>query len=383
MTMATAGLQLDDPVTASILKVSEDGLAGFHERPFAEVAARTGIDEGTVIARVRGLLEAGVIRRVRLTLNTANLAEGALIAWKVPPDQLQAAFDTLFRDDPFSGHVVIRSTDGALPGAEYRLWTTLKVPQGYSLARHVALMGERIGAEAWRAMPAKCLFTLGVGHIRRRTTEPGARADAPAEPMFPRLTRLTAREWTVLGLVKAPLAPDEVTTEPWAARAAAAGFSRVAFLNEVEALAAKGLFGRFSTFLEHVKPLATGERVTRYNALFHWAVPPGQELAAGAEVGRHDIITHGYWREAGPEFGNVNVMAVAHGTDKDVLLAHKAAIDAHLADAGVHATYTTQFWGGRSEIKPSEVMPAAYAAWCQEQGIDPAAMKEEEGHGLP
>ena len=37
-----------------------------------------------------------------------------------------------------------------------------------------------------------------------------------------------------------------------------------------------------------------------------------------------------YWREAGPEFRNVNIMAVAHGTEKDLLLEHKRAIDRHL-----------------------------------------------------
>ena len=41
------------------------------------------------------------------------------------------------------------------------------------------------------------------------------------------------------------------------------------------------MIGRFSTFLEHVKPLKSGEQVTRYNALFHWAVPEGREIDAG------------------------------------------------------------------------------------------------------
>ena len=27
-------------------------------------------------------------------------------------------------------------TDGATPGSSYRLWTTLKVPQGYALEKH-------------------------------------------------------------------------------------------------------------------------------------------------------------------------------------------------------------------------------------------------------
>jgi hypothetical protein len=142
-------------------------------------------------------------------------------------------------------------------------------------------------------------------------------------------------------------------------------------------LAERRLIGRFSTFLEHNKPLADGERVTRYNALFHWAVPPGLQLEAGAEVGRHHIMTHAYWREAGPEFNDVNVMGVAHALDKDLLLAHKRAIDEHLADAGIGISYTNVFWGGRSEIKPSEISPVLYERWCREQGIDPDSMREE------
>jgi hypothetical protein len=39
--------------------------------------------------------------------------------------------------------------------------------------------------------------------------------------------------------------------------------------------------------------------------------------------------------------------------------------------------YTNVFWGGRSEIKPSEILPSAYAEWCGQQGIDPAAMRDE------
>jgi hypothetical protein len=154
-----------------------------------------------------------------------------------------------------------------------------------------------------------------------------------------------------------------------------AGGDRAGGLARARGLEAKGLVGRFSTFLEHVKPLADGARVTRYNALFHWAVPPGREIEAGREIGRHQILTHAYWREAGPEFGNVNLMGVTHGLEKDAVLAHKAAIDAHLAALAIPVGYTNVFWGGRSEIKPSEVVPAAYARWCEARGIDPAAMR--------
>jgi len=71
-------------------------------------------------------------------------------------------------------------------------------------------------------------------------------------------------------------------------------------------------------------------------------------------------MTHCYWREGGPRFGGVNIMGVVHGTEKDRVLEHKAAIDAHLADVGIPMEYTNVFWGGRSEIKPSEISPKVY-----------------------
>ncbi|HEY5340533.1 MAG TPA: hypothetical protein VIK27_05865, partial [Candidatus Aquilonibacter sp.] len=94
------------------------------------------------------------------------------------------------------------------------------------------------------------------------------------------------------------------------------------------------------------------------------------------EVGRHFVITHAYWREGGPEFKNVNVMAVAHGMEKERVLEHKAAIDEHLREAGIGFSYTNVFWGGRSEIKPSEISPQAYREFCARYGIDPETMRE-------
>lgn len=377
MTQQLAGppVSLDDPVNRAILAVSEDRLQGFQRRPFQEIAARSGVSVGVVLERIRAMLEAGTIRRVRQTLLATSLAQGALAAWNVPPERLQEAFDFMVHDDPFSGHVVIRSTDEATKGSQYRLWTTIKAPQGYSIEKHAAYIVEQVGAVAWRLMPAKCLFALGVGHTRRRETEPGARSDEPGRVIDTRIVELTPEQWDVLVALKREFTPHEITEEPWAGRADEAGIPLERFCGIATELNRLGVIGRFSTFLEHVKELATGERVTRYNALFHWAVPTGREIDAGREVGRHDIITHAYWREGGPEFANVNIMAVAHGMEKERVLAHKAAIDAHLAEAGIDVSYTNVFWGGRSEIKPSEIAPQAYREWCASRGIDERRMR--------
>ncbi len=353
----------NDPINAQILAISEDKIQGFVREPFEEIARLSQVPLRQVHERIRAMLEAGTIRRVRQTLVAPNLADGALVAWKVAEEKLGAAFDFMFQEDPFSGHVVVRSTDQQTKGSEYRLWTTLKVPVGTSMDEHCEVLIKHTGCEKYKLMPAKGIFALGVGHVRRKTIEPGDKIQKPAQMMSIQNISLTDLDWKVLLALKREFEVAEIGSHPWVARAAEAGVSVEEFFATAESLQQRKVIGRFSTFLEHVKPSQTGVRVTRFNALFHWAVPAGREVEAGGEVGRHEVLTHCYWREGGADFNNVNIMSVAHGTEKDRVLQHKAAIDAHLQACGIPVVYTNVFWGGRSEIKPSEISPLIHKEW--------------------
>jgi DNA-binding Lrp family transcriptional regulator len=362
-TLSPIPTEHDDPINTRILEVSEDLVEGFQRYPFQHIAEKSGVPLETVLERIRAMVEAGVIRRVRQTLLATKLAHGALCAWKVDPNKLDATFDFMFREDPFSGHVVTRSTDREISGSDYKLWTTLKVPQGESLEEHAEVLRRLTGAHEFVLMPSNGIFALGVGHVRRKSMEPGAKSDEPAVMTTTNPVELDADEWEVLLAIKEELTPDEICEDPWGPRADAIGFDRERFYQIAETLDRKKAIGRFSTFLEHVKPSQSGQRVTRFNALFHWKVPEGMQPQAGAEVGRHTIMTHCYWREGGPRFGGVNIMGVVHGTEREKVLEHKAAIDAHLASVGIPLLYTNVFWGGRSEIKPSEISPKVYRAF--------------------
>ena len=219
-------------------------------------------------------------------------------------------------------------------------------------------------------MPAKGIFALGVGHVRRKTIEPGTRADEPAKMIVVQPAELTDKEWIVLTALKREFAPEEIHESPWDARAKEAGVSLEEFCRSR---------GRPDETQNHWTVLhfsrarqAVGRR--RAGDAFQRALPlggaAGTRNGGGGEVGRHEILTHCYWREAGPEFRNVNIMAVAHGTDKALLLEHKAAIDRHLAACGIPVSYTNVFWGGRSEIKPSEISPQIYRQWLAEMGAE-------------
>jgi len=375
--MSTAiAISHSDEINARILAVSEDRIAGFVRDPMREIARKCELPVEVVMERICAMLRAGTIRRVRQTLMATDLAPGALVAWEVPAEKIDAAFEDMFQNDPFSGHVVLRSTEAATPGSQYKLWTTLKVPHGFSMRKHADYLLERVGGKHYRLMPARGIFALGVGHTRRKLMEPGAKSEVPAEMHAVREVKLSDLEWRVLMALKRELTPEEIAENLWEPRAKEADLPLKVFFEIAESLDERRVIGRFSTFLEHVKPSQTGERVTRFNALFHWAVPQGRELEAGREIGRHHILTHCYWREGGPEFNHVNIMAVAHGMERDLVRAHKAAIDAHLRAIEMPVSYTNVFWGGRSEIKPSEIAPAEYAGWCRRNGLDPEKMRE-------
>ena len=86
-----------DPINSQILAVSEDKIQGFVREPFVDIAEKSGLPLETVLDRIKTMLAAGTIRRVRQTLVASNLAEGALVAWTVPEDRLNGAFDFMFK----------------------------------------------------------------------------------------------------------------------------------------------------------------------------------------------------------------------------------------------------------------------------------------------
>ena len=62
-------------------------------RPFAEIAARLGVNEAEVIARLERLSEAGAVSRVGPVLRPRRMGASTLAAMAVPPGQLQQVAD--------------------------------------------------------------------------------------------------------------------------------------------------------------------------------------------------------------------------------------------------------------------------------------------------
>lgn len=359
-----------DGINRRILAVAEDRINGFRARPFLAIAEACDLPEALVIERLRAMLASGTIRRVRQTLLSTSLADGALIAWKLPESRLEAAYARLRDDDPFTGHVVLRESESPdAPGSDYRLWTTLKVPAGYgTVESHCRLLAELIGAEDFAPLPVVGMFALGVGHVRRAGLKPGDKLDEPPIMQRPARPQLSRQEWQVLLALKESLEPDEFVSEPWIGRAQAIGMEPEAFIRTAEELDRRRVIGRFATFLDHTDKRNRHAGGTGASGLFHWAVPEGFEERAGAECGRHICMTHCYWRSGGERFGGAQIMGVVHSRSREGVLEHKAAIDAHLAACGIPVLHTAVFWSLRAEIRPSEIDPRIYTRWLAAHG---------------
>ncbi len=357
-------IDLSDERNRRILSVAEDQLTGFHRHPFALIAERTGLSEEFVLARLRAMLAAGMLRRIRQTLLSTSLAEGALVAWQLPEEKLESAYAWLRDNDPFSGHIVLRHCEDAqAPGADYRLWTTLKVPIGIgTMKEHCALLMDIIGATDVVPLPVVGMFALAVGHVRRAGLKPGDKLPDLPHMQAPAQPTLDEQEWNVLLSLKESLLPEELCHDPWARRAAELGLSTEEFCARAQALDAKRVIGRFACFLDH-QGRSSRHTGTGASGLFHWTVPEGCEERAGALCGQHICMTHCYWRSGGEAFGGAQIMGVVHSTSRERVLEHKVAIDAYLAEKNVPVLHTAVFWSDRSEVRPSELHPQIYREW--------------------
>ena len=151
-----------------------------------------------------------------------QFGKGALVAWEVDQDKLDAAFDYMFQEDPFSGHVVTRSTDVASPGSTYKLWTTLKVPQGYSLEKHCEVLKE--GGRKSVSVDAGQAVCLGCGACAA-DMEPGARSRGAGGGDGCGGGGIDRSRMAHYGGVKREFEPEELVEDLWVARAEEAGVS--------------------------------------------------------------------------------------------------------------------------------------------------------------
>ncbi len=357
---------IDDACNRRLLAVAEDQLTGFYTHPFDELARRCNMSAEQVVSRVNDMLRSGVIRSIRQTLPATQLTPSCLTAWLVPQHSLHAAFDWLVKNDPFTGHVVLREPENeSHPSAPFRLWTTLRLPvdSPNGVQEHCRLLARHIDAHYFVCMPVVGMFRLSVGHMRRAGLPPGTLDDALPRMHKPILPRLSPQQQLVLDSLRAPLSREDINRSPWEPRAAALGMSLQDFSRLAEQLVRKGVLGRFAVILNHRDPVARQAAGVAEAALLMWAVPPGMEEQTGSICARHVCVTHCYFRSGSAPIGGAQIMGMVHGASREAVRAHKAAIDSALSSAHIPLLHSQMLWTQRACVRPSEQNSSLYRDW--------------------
>lgn len=87
--MATPAQSATDALDRRLIAVIQDGLP-LKPRPYAEVGRALGVDEQTVIDRLRGFLDTGLIKRLGVVVRHHELGytANAMVVWDVADDEI-------------------------------------------------------------------------------------------------------------------------------------------------------------------------------------------------------------------------------------------------------------------------------------------------------
>ncbi|MFO8075818.1 MAG: AsnC family transcriptional regulator [Actinomycetota bacterium] len=303
-------------------------------RPYADLGARLGLDEGDVLERVRRLREDRVIRQVSAIFDTAALGYGStLVATAVAPERLEAAAEVV------SGHPGV--SHNYERDHRFNLWWTLAVPPGQDLRAHVGALHRLAGASSTRVLPSLRRYKLGVrlqtdAQTGGRPTRQAAPADTASAPTGRDAAKPPAGPPRG-GDGARPLSDEEVAAvvalqedlpcepTPFATLATRHGVREAALLATGEALRTEGVMRRFAAVLHH-RRAGFGA-----NAMSVWEVPADEVDAYGERLAAVEAVSHCYRRPTYPDWPYA-LFGMLHATSEEALL---AAVESFRRDSGL------------------------------------------------
>ena len=296
------------------------------ERPFDALAERLDLDAGDLLARVRRMAEASLIRRIGPVFDSGHLGyQSTLVAARVPPDGLEQAAERVGR---LAGVTHNYEREGP-----YNLWFTLTVPPGEDIETTLDRLRAEAGAEAMHSLPALARYKIratfdldGSGEAAPDTLSPGGRgkgegergADSrhspsahpsPVKGEGGKNAPLTEAQKTLIRAVQDGL---PVEAEPFAPVAETTGWTVAAILDQIRAWLDAGVVRRFGAVVRH---RAAGVRA---NAMAVFQVSASQVDAAGRTLAAHPDVTHCYRRPPRPDFP-YTLYAMVHGTSEEAV----------------------------------------------------------------
>ena len=135
--------KLNDGIDRLIIRATQGGLPASH-RPYRDIALKTGLDEQTVMERMKAMLARGVIRRIGVIPNHYALGYRAngMSVWDVPDERVRELGEKIGALD-FVSHCYHRPRH--LPEWPYNLFAMVHARDRETTRRYVERIAGVIG----------------------------------------------------------------------------------------------------------------------------------------------------------------------------------------------------------------------------------------------
>ncbi|MBU6392350.1 MAG: AsnC family transcriptional regulator [Planctomycetota bacterium] len=128
-------------------------------RPFLELSKELGIDEETIIERIRFMIDKKFVRRLAPIINTQAMGrEATLAAIKVPEDRIDEVGAIINEYSGVSHNYLRKGKNKHIP---YNMWFTMSAKDDEELKSRLKEIEERTGLTV-RSMPTTKKFKIGV-----------------------------------------------------------------------------------------------------------------------------------------------------------------------------------------------------------------------------
>jgi len=283
-------------------------------RPFVEAAERLGTDEGTLIEAVAGLLQRGLLTRFGPLFDAGRLGGAVTLAALAVPESRFDDVAQVVNALPQVAHNYRR---------EHRLnmWFVVASDRAEEVTRTLSRIEVMTGLRVYD-FPKEAEYHVGLWlHLDddgRVDTVPVPEPQADANAGFP-------LDSTDRRLVEATQTGLPVTAMPYTVLARELGLQPETVVARLARMLAGGVIRRIGAVPHHYRLGLHG------NGMSVWDVDDDQVDALGRAVSELEFVSHCYRRPRHARTWPYNLFAMAHGTDRDAVLAKTARIEQLLA----------------------------------------------------
>lgn len=274
-------------------------------RPFAEIASDIGVNEGRVLAELRGMQASDVLSRIGATVRPNTVGASLLAAMRVAPDRLDEIADIVTKE-PCVNHNYEREH-------EFNLWFVVAAPDKVCLDNVLTRLRAATGQDILE-LPLERAYYLDLGFsldLSRGT------AAGPSAAAIAVTGSVDSADRTVLAAIEDGL---ELQPRPYLALARRCGLGEDEVIARLDCLISGGIISRFGLIVRH---RALGISA---NAMLVWDIGDEAVDAIGERFAGAPFVTLCYRRPRRMPDWPYNLFCMVHGRDRATVEAQAASL---------------------------------------------------------